>query len=148
MIDVIIGFEELLYEVDENDGTVNITVVIVNNNLRQSAEVIFSSVDGRALSTPPMDYENLGDIPLRFNQTTSHQSVIIPIIDDNILEDVENFLGQLTTLETFVDLMPAMTEINILEVNDSKYLATYVAKVNALKLMWTPLNQDIRTPEI
>ena len=71
-----------------------------------------------------MDYEDFGNVVRQFDQTTSRLPVEIPIIDDDILEDVENFFGQLTTSETFVDLNPAMTEIDIIEVNDGKYLCT------------------------
>ena len=100
-------------------------IVIDGDNLQRQAEVIFSTRDGTATSTDPRDYEDFGDSILLFDNTQRSRTVTIPIDDDDILEDTENFFGQLRTTENFVDLAPAQTEVVIFEMGDGKELEVH-----------------------
>ncbi len=96
-----------------------VRVIVINgDNLQRPAEVIFSTRDGTATSTAPRDYENLGDVTLQFDQIMRSIPVTIPIDDDDILENSENFFGQLRTSESFVDLNPAEAEVVIFDIGD------------------------------
>ena len=69
----------------------------------------------------PIDYTTIIQ-ELSFNQSNTQREVRIPITDDDIVENVERFLGQLTLVTTgvMVQLSPQETEILIND-NDSKY---------------------------
>ena len=110
----------MLYSVDEPDGSVTVAVVVIGGNLRRPAEVIFSTRDGSATSTAPRDYEDLGDVVLQFDEITGRRTITIPIDDDDILENTEDFFGELRTSEGFVDLNPAGTTIEIVDIDDGK----------------------------
>ena len=117
-VGITIGFERILYEVDENDssGRVNVAIIVIGDNLRRSVEVNFATMDGSATSSAPRDYESL-IAPVQFDELQLHQ---VPIDDDNILEDTENFFDWWTTSEDFVDLNPQQIEIRIFDIGDGK----------------------------
>ena len=48
----------------------------------------------------------------------------MPIIEDNIAENVESFNGMLSSMENLVTLKPSLAEIQI-EDNDSKIMITH-----------------------
>ena len=105
---------------DEPDGSITLAVAVIGNNLRRPAEVIFSTRDGSATSIDLRDFENLGDVLLQFNKITGRRTVTILIDDDDILENIENFFGELRTSDGSVGLNPAGTEIQILNSEDGK----------------------------
>ena len=115
-----IGFDQLVYNVDEPDGTVTVTVSVLDGNLMRPAEVVFFTTDGTATSTAPVDFVGLDNVVLQFDENTLTRPIVLTIIDDAILEDEENFFGNLSTSDGAVDLLPVTTRINILELNDRK----------------------------
>ena len=115
LLGVTIGFEQTLYQVNETSGRVTIFVAIIDGSLARPVEVTFFSTNGSATSTAPRDYRGLGNIPLQFTNTTRRLPIRIDIVNDNILENTENFFGNLRTSDVSVDLSPRQTEIQILE---------------------------------
>ena len=75
------------------------------------------------LFTAPSDYTAVTRL-LIFQTTNTRQLVSIPITDDDIVESVERFLGQLTLVTTgvMVQLSPQETEILINDVGDGMSL--------------------------
>ena len=70
-----------------------------------------------------LDYVSPGDVTLTFDNATTVQTVRVIIVDDNILEDDETFLGNLATTDLYVDLIPENATTTIMEDNDSKLLS-------------------------
>ena len=56
-----------------------------------------------------------------FDSTTTSQNVYVAILDDDILEDNETFIGDLTTTDDRVDLHPVTATTVIIEDNDGKF---------------------------
>jgi len=56
---------------------------------------------------------------LTFNSGTTTQTVMIPIIGDNVVESTESFTVSLTTGDGAVNLSPQTTTVNIQD-DDSK----------------------------
>ena len=71
--------------------------------------------------TAPKDYTRTSQ-QLTFSATNTRQVVTIPITDDTIVEDVEEFLGRLSLVTTgvSVQLSPQDTKVQIIDDNDSK----------------------------
>ena len=73
------------------------------------------------ITAAPIDF-NAVSSSLTFSPSNRREEVSIPITDDDIVESVERFLGQLTLVTTgvMVQLSPQETEILIID-NDSMY---------------------------
>ena len=56
---------------------------------------------------------------MTFNTTTSSQTVIIPILDDNIVEDSETIIVTLTSTDSAAIVNPSSASVTI-EDNDGK----------------------------
>ena len=54
----------------------------------------------------PVDFEGLDNVVLQFDENTLTRPIVLTIIDDAILEDEENFFGNLSTSDGAVDLLP------------------------------------------
>ena len=69
----------------------------------------------------PIDYTTIIQ-ELSYDQSNTQREVRIPITDDDIVESMERFLGQLTLVTTgvMVQLSPQETEILIID-NDGMY---------------------------
>ncbi len=106
---------------DETTGQVTLSVSVLEGTLERPAEVIFSTTDGTATSIAPIDFEAITGSVLQFDQDTPTVTVTVTIIDDAILENVENFFGNLVTSDSAVDLGPDTATVNILEVRDGEY---------------------------
>ena len=66
-----------------------------------------------------MDYSPV-TATLQFNSTTSRECVRIPIVDDNILEDDEDFFGTLNNTDPFVIVSPDTARI-LIQDNDREF---------------------------
>jgi len=64
----------------------------------------------------PTDYTSTSQL-LTFSDTNTRDGVTIPIIDDNINEAIEQFLGHLTLVTSGVNvqLSPQQTEVQIID---------------------------------
>ena len=116
---ITIGFVPDDYSIDENDatGTVTLTIAVLEGTLRRQAEVIFYTSDGTATSVAglPEDFVPLSDVPLQFDENTQSLTVTVTILNDDILEDTEFFLGNLNTSDDAVDLLPSEATVEILQ---------------------------------
>ena len=120
-----IGFVPDSYSVAETTGEVTLTVQIVDGQLERSVDVDFTTSDGSATSVAPIDFIDPGRVTLQFSNQTTSQTVRIVIEDDDILENDENFFGNLATLDGSVILDPEQAEVNILEDNDGTFSIQY-----------------------
>ena len=69
------------------------------------------------------DYTSPGAVTLTFNSTTTSLEVPVDILNDNILENNETFIGDLATTDDRVDLNPINATATIIEDNDGKLLS-------------------------
>ena len=73
--------------------------------------------DGRiyaTISAAPVDYDGT-NLDFVFDADNSIHCVNVSIVDDEILEDTENFFGTLTTTDSAVLLIPDEAEVEIIE---------------------------------
>ena len=63
------------------------------------------------LHSAPDDYAN-SVIPLTFGPTRTSQEVSVPIVDDDLLEDIETFFGNLRFAEVFDSIQFAPSRAN------------------------------------
>jgi len=89
---------------------------VLNGTLERSVFVAFSTSDGTATSSDPADFDPLSNVVIEFNGAMLSQTVRVTIINDDILENAENFFGQLSTTDiNNVQLDQALAEVTILE---------------------------------
>ena len=79
---VVIGFEQMLYTVNEAAGSINVGVVVRNGQLRRSVVVTVSTEDGTAqgmhqprqlsLNCPALVVYKKTTVPLLFVMATAH----------------------------------------------------------------------------
>ena len=158
---VTVGFDPVSYSVLEEDaGSVNVTVSVLNGTLARNVVVTLSTVSGgsatgnlyivnhlaslvprphpalqateswaepgkeattlnchdRIFSPGGEDYTDV-TITLTFGPTVSTQMATVPILDDNVDEDVEFFNLALTSTDNAAMLNPATATVSI---EDSK----------------------------
>ena len=118
-----IGFDPIIYNVDESAGPVELVVRIISGELARPVEVILSTEDATATSTAPVDYINPGDITLQFDSVTDTQFARITIMDDDIYEDQEFFISNLISFDGSVIINPGRAEVVINEDNDGTFVA-------------------------
>ena len=121
----------------ESDDSVVLTVRVLMGTLMKSVTVNFTTEDISAIGllnlylyilatiyyiyyTAGSDYSPIGPLSLTFDESTDSIEVTVPIIEDNIAEDIESFNGLLSTSENSVVLDPSLAIIQI-EDNDSKF---------------------------
>ena len=115
-----IGFLPVNYTVNENEGSVTLIVQLLNGELARNVEVEFSTRDSTATSSAPADYIAPGvSITLQFTPAESTQSVVVQIVDDDITELSETFLGLLSTIDSAVYLDPSTANVEIVD-NDGE----------------------------
>ena len=104
--------EILTYNVDEGDGTVQVCAILVSGTLERTVTFTLSTQDSSATSTDPLDFSAVLE-ELTFNQTTARQCVDIPIEDDNIVEEPENFTVVVSGDDPDVDFTPPTSVVTI-----------------------------------
>ena len=67
------------------------------------------------------DYTTVS-VDLTFNSGTTTQTVMIPIIGDNMVENTESFTVSLTSADSAVILNPSTTTVTVQDDDDSKFL--------------------------
>ena len=74
------------------------------------------------LPPAPSDYTSVS-MDLTFNSGTTNQTVMIPIVGDNVVESTESFTVSLTTGDSAVTLNPSTTTVTIQDDDgdDSKF---------------------------
>ena len=122
-IAVTIGFDPDQYSVNEDDGSVSLTVRVLAGELARAVSVNFFTVDGSATSTPPAaDFVSIAEaspIILQFSPGDLQGEATVTINDDTITEDPEQFIGLLSSTDPAVILAPMNARVEILD-NDCK----------------------------
>ena len=90
------------------------------------------------LSPAPSDYTTVS-MDLTFNSGTTNQTVMIPIIGDNVVESTESFTVSLTSADSAVILNPSTTTVTIQD-DDGKFL-----KGLRKRLIWRTQFSDLKT---
>ena len=104
---------------------VTIVISVLEGMLQRPVTVTLNTLDGSATSVAPIDFISLLGVVLQFDENTQSNSVTVTIIDDDIVENVEDFFAALMTTDSAVDLAPNMTTVNIIDLDDGKPLANY-----------------------
>ena len=104
----------MAYTVAESQGTVNLSVVLLSGTLERPVQVLFSTEEGTATSTDPVDFTGIRNLVLTFDPSTDRHLVMVSIANDNIVEDSEMFSGSLNSSDRAVDLMPETAQVEIL----------------------------------
>ena len=87
----------------------------MSGTLQRPVEVFFSTIDGTATSLAPLDFNPLTDESLQFNASSTSHTVMVTIVNDDILENSETFSGHLMTSDSAVDFDSQVANVNILE---------------------------------
>ena len=82
------------------------------------------------------DYSSIGSIDLTFDRDTSAFPILVDILDDQIHELDENFLGELTTSDEDAILSPSQTTVRILDNDGNDTAYTVVIWYNAIFQMF------------
>ena len=109
-----VGFQQPMYEVDENAVQVEVCAVIVNGEIAADVEVSLETADNSALAGS--DYTAL-TTTLTFAAPSTRACENINIINDQMYEIDETFFGQLTSDNARVVIIPARRQTTI-EIND------------------------------
>ena len=72
------------------------------------------------LPPAPSDYTSVTR-GLTFNSGTTTQTVMVPIVGDNVVESTESFTVSLTSADSAVTLSPSTTTVTIQD-DDGKFL--------------------------
>ena len=140
-----IGFDAATYTFNETDSTVSrsVSVSVQSGSLARDVVVTVQTVDGTAtgetvihvhvhrhfscvvlhvlsfLPPAPSDYTTVF-MELTFSGGTTNQTVMIPIVGDNVVESTESFTVSPTSADSAVLLSPHSTTVTI-EDDDSKF---------------------------
>ena len=90
-----VGFEELTYQVNENGGSIQVCAMILDREMDTDVVVNIQTSDDTAVSGS--DYTALLNESLAFEAPNTHSCVSISIDNDQVYEDMEEFLGTLTS---------------------------------------------------
>ena len=109
-----IGFLPADYTVREDAGTVTLSIQVLDGTLGRAVQVDFSTIDGTATSSQPVDYF-APEVPiiLQFTPDELVQQVTITIRNDEVTESSEMFFGNLVTMDTAVYLAPPRANVEI-----------------------------------
>lgn len=90
--------------------------------LERDVVVFFSTTDGSATSTDVADFNSVSDEPLTFGPSTISNNITVVLVDDDIVEDFEMFFGNLSTIDSSVNLDPSVARVTVGETegDDSK----------------------------
>ena len=97
--------------------------------MERDAVVFLSTTDGNANSTDPADFTAVTNEPVTFSSSINSNEVTVTIVDDEAVESIEVFYGNLSTSDSAIDLLPASAVVTInvslpLE-DDSKLYKTF-----------------------
>ncbi len=111
-----IGFDPDVYSVNEEDGTVSLTIRVLAGQLARTVSVNFFTQDGTATSTAPIDFIAVPPaipITLQFSPTDLNLTATVTISNDDISEDSEQFDGLLFSNDPAVILAPSNASVEI-----------------------------------
>ena len=129
---VSIGFELPRYTVNEGDGSIEVCAVLTNGSLERTVTFTLSSRDDSATSTDPVDF-NASDEMLQLDNLKSKACTEIPIIDDSIIEDRENFTLMIRSSEEEVTIDNMRAETSTVMITDNDKVEIGFEKVKYLQ---------------
>ena len=143
-----IGFLQTIYSIHESGGQQTVCAALLSGMLRADVEVQFTTSDGDAMRkfycstalntgymyflniimvyqphTEPDDYTETIMLFI-FNRGQIENCVDIPIVNDNIIDGLVSFFGNLQTSAERVTLNPDLAEMSILKETHGKYITT------------------------
>ncbi len=108
-----VGFRPDLYTVVEAEGTVTLSVFIFSGTLERQAVVFFSTTDGSATSVAPADFVSRSNVRLTFSPSVNSTTVTVDLINDGIVENREEFYGNLSATDSAITLSPDAAIVSI-----------------------------------
>ena len=108
--DIVLGFEPAVYTVDEDSGTVELTVEVIDGVLTEDVTLTYTTTDGGAIS--PDDYTG-GSFSLTLPAMARSVTFTIPIMDDSVVEQAETFTVTLSGAPAGITLDPAIATVTI-----------------------------------
>ena len=123
-----IGFDPDEYFVNEEDGSVSLTVRVLAGELARTVSVNFFTEDGTATSSAPADFRSIAQsspIPLQFSPTDLTLQATVTIVNDDISENAEQFAGLLFSSDLAVILAPSNASVEIRD-RDCKLAFLYI----------------------
>ena len=110
--DVVIGFRPDAYEVDENSGTVELTVEVIDGVLTEDLVLTYTTADGTATSSD--DYTG-GVFSLTLPALARSVTFTIPIVDDSDVDPAETFMVNLGGAPVGVSFNPTSATVRIID---------------------------------
>ena len=110
--DIVLGFEPAVYTVDEDSGTVELTVEVIDGVLTEDVTLTYTTTDGGA--TSPDDYTG-GSFPLTLPAMARSVTFTIPIVDDSVVEPAEAFTVVLSSDSAGVSFNPTVATVRIID---------------------------------
>ena len=113
---MVIGFDRDAYRVNERDGTLELTVSVLNGVLTETIRLNYAVSD--VSTTVSDDYTVSGDT-LELSLMTSRVTIRVDIIDDTSSESEEEFTVELSGAPAGITLDPAIATVTLTD-NDIK----------------------------
>ena len=109
---VVLGFSPAVYTVDENSGTVELTVEVIGDVLAETVTLTYTTTDAGA--TSPDDYTG-GAFSLTLPALARSVAFTIPIVDDSDVEGDELFTVALSSMLAGVSFNPPVATVTIID---------------------------------
>ena len=114
---ITVGFEELIYQVDENGGSIEVCAEIIVGEIDTDVVVNIQTSDGTAVAGS--DYTALLNVPLTFEAPSTLACVSISIDNDQVYEDIEEFIGTLTSTDPDRITISPARQTTTIRINDN-----------------------------
>ena len=109
--DVVIGFDPDTYTVNEDAGTVELTVKVLAGSLTRDVTLTYDTMDGTATAGEDYTAVSMGTVTLLSSET--EKKIVLSIIDDSNVELSEMFTVVLSGATAGVMLDPSMATVTI-----------------------------------
>ena len=107
---VVIGFDRDAYRVNERDGTLELTVSVINGVLTETIRLNYAVSD---VSTTVSDDYTVSGNTLELSLMTSSVTISVDIIDDTSSESEEEFTVELSGAPAGITLDPAIATVTL-----------------------------------
>ena len=114
--DAEIGFDSTSYSVNEDAGTVVLTVKLLSGTLTETVVVSYETMDGSA--SAGSDYTNMSGV-LTLSPGDTEETIMVPIVNDDLFENDEMFTVVLSGTPAGVTLDPDVATVTIKD-NDTR----------------------------
>ena len=107
---VVIGFDPVMYTVDEGAGTIALTVKVLSGDLGRAVTLSYETMDGSAIAGE--DYTRKSGM-LTLSAGDTETTIVVNITDDALFENAEMFTVVLSGATAGVTFNPASAEVTI-----------------------------------